>query len=64
MAKQQAQELPQSRPPGTFLLRFRDFVGGGVTVAWAADNDQGERQVWNLQPWWAKDFAIRSVADR
>ena len=62
--KQEAQELLQSRPRGTFLLRFSDSEVGGVTVAWVADNDQGERQVWNLQPWWAKDFAIRSLADR
>eukprot|EP00118_Oscarella_pearsei_P002848 m.11888 g.11888 ORF g.11888 m.11888 type:complete len:812 (+) comp23673_c0_seq1:85-2520(+) len=64
LTKQQAQELLQIRPPGTFLLRFSDSEVGGVTVAWVADNDQGERQVWNLQPWWAKDFAIRSLADR
>jgi hypothetical protein len=64
VTKQQAQELLQTRPPGTFLLRFSDSEVGGVTVAWVADNDQGELQVWNLQPWWAKDFSIRSLADR
>ena len=64
VTKQQTQELLQSRPPGTFLLRFSDSEVGGVTVAWVTDNDQGERQVWNLQPWWAKDFAICSLADR
>ena len=52
VTKQQAQELLRSRPPGTFLLRFSDSEVGGVqvTVAWIANNDQGERQVWNLQP--------------
>ncbi|XP_062519356.1 signal transducer and activator of transcription 5B-like [Corticium candelabrum] len=64
VTKQQAQELLQTRPPGTFLLRFSDSEVGGVTVAWVAENDQGELQVWNLQPWWAKDFSIRALADR
>ena len=50
VTKYQAQELLQSRPPGTFLLRFSDSEIGRVTVALVADNDQGERQVWNLQP--------------
>ena len=43
VTKQQAQELLQTRPPGTFLLRFSDSEVGGVTVAWVAENDQGEK---------------------
>uniref|UniRef100_A0A8C7PII4 Signal transducer and activator of transcription n=1 Tax=Oncorhynchus mykiss TaxID=8022 RepID=A0A8C7PII4_ONCMY len=54
--KQQAQDMLMSKPNGTFLLRFSDSEIGGITIAW--------RMVWNLMPYTAKDFSIRSLADR
>ncbi|CAM9263677.1 unnamed protein product [Lampetra planeri] len=64
--KQQAQDMLMSKPNGTFLLRFSDSEIGGITIAWVAENPNkaGERLVWNLLPYTAKDFSIRSLADR
>uniref|UniRef100_A0A8C7JAH6 Signal transducer and activator of transcription n=1 Tax=Oncorhynchus kisutch TaxID=8019 RepID=A0A8C7JAH6_ONCKI len=64
--KQQAQDMLMSKPNGTFLLRFSDSEIGGITIAWVAENPNkpGERMVWNLMPYTAKDFSIRSLADR
>ncbi|XP_078460145.1 signal transducer and activator of transcription 5B-like isoform X1 [Lampetra fluviatilis] len=64
--KQQASDMLLSKPNGTFLLRYSDSEIGGITIAWVADNptNRGERLVWNLMPYTAKDFSIRSLADR
>uniref|UniRef100_UPI00358E64A9 signal transducer and activator of transcription 5B-like isoform X2 n=1 Tax=Myxine glutinosa TaxID=7769 RepID=UPI00358E64A9 len=64
--KQQAQDMLLSKPNGTFLLRYSDSEIGGITIAWVADNPSksGERLVWNLKPYTARDFSIRSLADR
>eukprot|EP00050_Salpingoeca_kvevrii_P015051 m.43100 g.43100 ORF g.43100 m.43100 type:complete len:761 (-) comp6134_c0_seq2:819-3101(-) len=62
--KQQAQQLLETQPNRTFLLRFSDSEVGGVTVAWVDDDETGLKQVWNLQPWFAKDFQIRALPDR
>lgn len=45
---------------GTFLLRFSDSELGGITIAWVGDGDG----VFMLQPFTAKDFTIRTLADR
>ncbi|KJE93919.1 transcription factor Stat5b [Capsaspora owczarzaki ATCC 30864] len=62
--KQQAHDLLINCVPGTFLLRFSDSEIGGLTVAWITEDERGMRQVFNLHPWFAKDFAIRALADR
>ncbi|XP_048520808.1 signal transducer and activator of transcription 5B isoform X3 [Dendroctonus ponderosae] len=58
--KGRAEELLQSCPVGTFLLRFSDSELGGITIAWISET----REVLNLQPFTAKDFVMRSLADR
>ncbi|XP_072377045.1 signal transducer and activator of transcription 5B-like [Diabrotica undecimpunctata] len=58
--KRKAEEILSSRVQGTFLLRFSDSELGGITIAW--NSDSGE--VFSLQPFTSKDFAIRSLADR
>ncbi|XP_015116346.1 signal transducer and activator of transcription 5B [Diachasma alloeum] len=58
--KKQAEEMLASCPSGTFLMRFSDSELGGVTIAWVGD----QSEVFMLQPFTSKDFAIRSLADR
>jgi len=58
--KKQAEELLSACASGTFLLRFSDSELGGVTIAWVGD----QTEVFMLQPFTSKDFAIRSLADR
>ncbi|PNF23502.1 Signal transducer and activator of transcription 5B [Cryptotermes secundus] len=58
--KKQAEELLSTCANGTFLLRFSDSELGGVTIAWVGD----QTEVFMLQPFTSKDFAIRSLADR
>ncbi|XP_052748046.1 signal transducer and activator of transcription 5B isoform X2 [Galleria mellonella] len=59
--KKQAEDMLSKCPPGTFLLRFSDSELGGITIAWVGDNN-GE--VFSLQPFTARDLALRSLADR
>ncbi|XP_043192536.1 signal transducer and activator of transcription 5B-like isoform X2 [Amphibalanus amphitrite] len=63
VGRRQAEEMLQQRPHGTFLLRYSDSELGGITIAWGA-HENGEQQVYMLQPFTNKDFAIRSLADR
>ncbi|XP_028135421.1 signal transducer and activator of transcription 5B isoform X1 [Diabrotica virgifera virgifera] len=58
--KRQAEEMLSSCVCGTFLLRFSDSELGGITIAWVSDTGE----VFSLQPFTSKDFAIRSLADR
>lgn len=58
--KKQTEEMLSQCPNGTFLLRFSDSELGGVTIAWVSENSE----VFMLQPFTSKDFAIRSLADR
>lgn len=58
--KRQAEEMLTSCLCGTFLLRFSDSELGGITIAWISDTGE----VFSLQPFTSKDFAIRSLADR
>ncbi|KAJ8947457.1 hypothetical protein NQ318_009758 [Aromia moschata] len=77
--KRQAEELLASCTCGTFLLRFSDSELGGITIAWVSgwssssspsskvlhfDNFSDTGEVFSLQPFTSKDFAIRSLADR
>ncbi|KAF2881123.1 hypothetical protein ILUMI_25034 [Ignelater luminosus] len=58
--KKQTEEMLQNCQNGTFLLRFSDSELGGVTIAWVSES----QEVFMLQPFTSKDFAIRSLADR
>eukprot|EP00127_Corallochytrium_limacisporum_P005000 Clim_evm23s196 gene=Clim_evmTU23s196 len=64
IGKQHAQDLLLQCQPGTFILRFSDSEIGGMSVAWVSQNEDGQKQVWHLQPWFSKDLAIRGLADR
>ncbi|XP_029171422.1 signal transducer and activator of transcription 5B [Nylanderia fulva] len=59
--KKKAEEILATCPPGTFLMRFSDSELGGITIAWVGDQTD---QVFMLQPFTSKDFAIRSLGDR
>ncbi|XP_065164770.1 signal transducer and activator of transcription 5B isoform X2 [Atheta coriaria] len=54
------EEMLLNCPYGTFALRFSDSELGGITIAWITS----PREVFSLQPNTAKDFSIRSLADR
>ncbi|KAL1490502.1 hypothetical protein ABEB36_013184 [Hypothenemus hampei] len=58
--KKQAEEMLAHCSAGTFLLRFSDSELGGITIAWVSDS----QEVFSLQPFTAKDFSVRSLADR
>ncbi|KAK7092646.1 signal transducer and activator of transcription 5B-like isoform X2 [Littorina saxatilis] len=66
ISKTKAQECLNRVENGTFLLRFSDSECGGITIAWIAESltKPGEREVWNLAPYIAKDFSVRGLADR
>lgn len=66
MERNEANDLLMTKNCGTFMLRFSDSTLGGITIAWVAEptDQQGERQVWNLQPFTVRDFAVRGLADR
>jgi len=67
VSRQTAQEQLLSKPIGTFLIRFSDGVIGAVSIAWCGDawrNGEHVKEIYYLQPWNAKDFGIRSLADR
>eukprot|EP00794_Sanderia_malayensis_P003212 gene3212-3689_t len=60
MSREDARNYLLHKAPGTFLIRFSDGEIGGVSIAWVTH----ENEVFHLQPWTAKDFNIRSLADR
>lgn len=64
LSRQQTEELLLPCPTGTFLLRFSDSELGGVTIAWVGENQDGVHEVFMVQPFTARDFAIRGLADR
>ncbi|XP_030052514.1 signal transducer and activator of transcription 6 isoform X2 [Microcaecilia unicolor] len=64
ISKQYLQKLLLPQLDGTFLLRFSDSEIGGITIAHIQKNVDGSAQVQNIQPFCAKDLAIRSLADR
>ena len=60
-----AEEMLAQCVPGTFLLRFSDSELGGLTVAWKAKAPDGNTdEYYMLQPFIARDFTIRGLADR
>ncbi|XP_046451783.1 signal transducer and activator of transcription 5B-like isoform X1 [Daphnia pulex] len=60
IGRKQTEDLLKQCLRGTFMLRFSDSELGGVTIAWVGDNSE----VFMLQPFTSKDFAIRTLADR
>ncbi|XP_023221755.1 signal transducer and activator of transcription 5B-like [Centruroides sculpturatus] len=66
VARRKAEEMLLKRCNGTFLLRFSDSELGGVTIAWVteAQPQSDIQEVFMLQPFTGRDFAIRSLADR
>lgn len=64
VSKQRVQEELIKCNVGTFILRFSDSAIGGITIAWVGEDEKGAKQVWNLQPWYARDFSVRKLADR
>lgn len=63
--RNQAEEMLASCEQGAFLLRFSDSELGGLTVAWKGKSTDGTTdECYMLQPFTAKDFSIRGLADR
>lgn len=65
--KRSAEDMLMKCPMGTFLLRYSDSELGGITIAWVGAGDgieqQAQAQIFMLQPFLAKDFAIKSLPD-
>ncbi|XP_028415352.1 signal transducer and activator of transcription 5A-like isoform X2 [Dendronephthya gigantea] len=64
IAKDEAREILLQKPVGTFLLRFSDGILGGISVAYVLVNEQGNLDVWNIEPWSYKDLGRRNLSDR
>lgn len=65
VGRKNAENLLLQRPDGTFLLRYSDSELGGVTIAWVGHNtESGQPEVFMLQPFTSRDFAIRPLGDR
>lgn len=64
ISRKQTEDLLLQCQPGTFLLRFSDTELGGVTIAWIGESAEGSPEVYMLQPFTSRDFAIRGLADR
>lgn len=60
--KRSAEDMLMKCQMGTFLLRYSDSELGGITIAWVGENE-GQPQIFMLQPFLAKDFAIKSLPD-
>ena len=50
ISKQECQQLLIQKGPGTFMLRFSDSKLGGISTAYAAQNDDGTVDVKHLEP--------------
>ncbi|OQR70404.1 signal transducer and activator of transcription 5A-like [Tropilaelaps mercedesae] len=64
ISRRETEDLLLQKQDGTFLLRFSDSELGGVSVAWVSGRQQGCKEILMVQPSTAKDFQIRSLADR
>ncbi|XP_065195187.1 signal transducer and activator of transcription 5B-like [Sycon ciliatum] len=66
VSRQQAEDMLLSEPlHDNFILRFSDSEVGGLTTAYSMVNpNTGVREVYHLQPWTARDFTVRALADR
>lgn len=60
ISKAATTEKLQSRPPGTFLLRFSDSIIGAITISYVNEY----HQVDHILPWTSKDLQNRCLADR
>uniref|UniRef100_A0A0P4VTF2 Signal transducer and activator of transcription n=2 Tax=Scylla olivacea TaxID=85551 RepID=A0A0P4VTF2_SCYOL len=66
VGRRPAEEMLKNSKSGTFLLRFSDSELGGVTIAWMYEDTSkagDQRDVFMLQPFTSKSFAIRPLAD-
>lgn len=64
ISRKQTEDLLLKRPIGTFLLRFSDSELGGLTIAWVGESADGTPEVFMVQPFTSRDFAIRGLPDR
>jgi signal transducer and activator of transcription 5B len=65
ISRKQTEDVLLACQQGTFLLRFSDSELGGVTIAWVGESTQEVGpEVFMVQPFTSKDFAIRGLADR
>ncbi|XP_003741491.1 signal transducer and transcription activator [Galendromus occidentalis] len=63
IGRRETESLLLKKSDGTSLLRFSDSELGGVTIAWISECD-GHKDILMVQPFTARDFQIRSLADR
>lgn len=63
IGRHETESILKKKPVGTFLLRFSDSELGGVSIAWVSECD-GQKNVLMVHPFTARDFQIRSLADR
>uniref|UniRef100_A0A1L8DG60 Signal transducer and activator of transcription n=1 Tax=Nyssomyia neivai TaxID=330878 RepID=A0A1L8DG60_9DIPT len=61
--KKHAEDMLMKCPIGTFLLRFSDSELGGITIAWVGEGDNGQLQIYMVQPFSGNDFKIRALSD-
>lgn len=63
ISKQECQQLLLQKGPGTFMLRFSDSKLGGISTAYAGQNEDGTIDVKHLEPDTLKILQVRSLAD-
>lgn len=63
ISKQECQQLLLQKGAGTFMLRFSDSKLGGISTAYASQNDDGTVDVKHLEPDTLKILQVRSLAD-
>ena len=60
ISKQECQQLLIQKGPGTFMLRFSDSKLGGISTAYAAQNEDGTVDVKHLEPDTLKILQVNS----
>ena len=61
ISKQECQQLLLQKGPGTFMLRFSDSKLGGISTAYAAQNEDGTIDVKHLEPDTLKILQVRKA---
>ncbi|TRY87074.1 hypothetical protein DNTS_009160 [Danionella cerebrum] len=64
IGKQHIHVILQSKPSGTFLLRFSDSEMGGISIAYVGPTENGGRRIQNIQPFTKKDLDKRGLGDQ
>ena len=64
ISKQECQQLLLQKGPGTFMLRFSDSKLGGISTAYAAQNEDGTIDVKHLEPDTLKILQVRLKNDQ